>query len=172
MGKEKPTSKSVDLGGPRARSINLNPQPYIQSRGRKYKPADRDYSGSPPIERTQSWEWKEAQKENFPPEDIYDKVSEYVTLSKLYFGKRKPQRSRTSIISKQSSLNHAKPFYPAGSPRSPLSEEHAARVAFARWIYQLPTTTRVRAGIFATKAGTERFYFGDRLEAGMGYPFH
>lgn len=145
MGKEKTSSKSVDFREPRARNINLNPPPYIQSRGRKYKPKERDVSDPPPIERTQSWEWKEVSKEKFRLEEIYNTLSEYITLSNSYFGRRKPQRCQTSIISKQPSVSHSKPFYPAGVQRSPSSDDHATRVAFARWIYQVPTAARVRA---------------------------
>lgn len=144
MGKQKVDSKVVGFKGPKARDINLSPQPFIQSRGRK--PKEWDALSLTPIERTQSWEWREAKRSRPPRTRVYGELPVIITLSNSYFGKRLSQRRRTCAFSKQTAVTHSRPFYPAGASRTASSEKHGFRVAFARWMYQFP---RMRAPVLS-----------------------
>lgn len=139
------SQKSLTLHGPRPRNIDLNRPIEIPRLGRKFKPKERDLSGPAPIERTQSWEWKEAQRDPSLSKCIHEKLPQKITISNSYFGIRKPRKFPSKPRTEQGSVFHPKPFYPPGVPKPLYWEEQANRVAFARWIYRQPVRGRIRA---------------------------
>lgn len=135
-------SKMSDATKPRPRDIDLNPQPFIQSRRRRVIPQPEVHR-FPQIERTLSWEWKEAQQERPSREDLCNGLPEVVTLSTTYFGKLDSIKPRRFLKTSQPKPSHEKPFYPAGVARSSIGEANKMRVAFARSAYQSPKMRQV-----------------------------
>ncbi|VUZ48866.1 unnamed protein product [Hymenolepis diminuta] len=56
MGKEKTSSQSVDFREPRARNINLDPPPYIQSRGRSARQEEKQKSDTSVVVLKPAWD--------------------------------------------------------------------------------------------------------------------
>ncbi|EUB61176.1 hypothetical protein EGR_04024 [Echinococcus granulosus] len=158
MGNEKIRSKITGANKPRPRDIDLNPQPFIQSHRRRVVPQPEIHR-LPQIERTQSWEWKEAQRERPSRESLYRGLPEVVTLSTSYFGKNDSIKPRRSLKSPQPIALHKKPFYPAGVVHSQIGEENRPQVAVARLAYRLPETRQVmRARTLSEPSRTPNFH--------------
>ena len=102
--------KEKERSRPRYRNIDLNPQPFIQSRKCRPVVQEEDHK-LPQIERTQSWELKEAQVDKPSREFIYNHLPDIITIPNSYFGLSMSQKRRRSF---QSIVYHEKPFYPPG----------------------------------------------------------
>ena len=148
------TTETQRISRPGCRHIDLNPQPFIQTR--KRQPQHREVVRRPPqIERTQSWEWKDAQKEKNPQIRLPDVIS----IPSSYFGLPIPRRPYLRAFSSlHSPVNHERPFYPPGAPYSPTREGRKLKIAETRSIYRNNQYKRTRSHSEPVNLTASKYY--------------